>query len=188
MFRPSFTFAASSMPLNPPLSPDDHATGPDDAAITLVQYGDFECPYAMDVQSVVADVRQTFPDRIRFVFRHFPLRYHPNALRAAIAAEEAGRQGQFWAFHDRLFENQLRLRSDQLVGHAEALGLDASAMQAALDTEATKTQILAQKRAGVKAGVRSTLNLWINGELYEEDELETALVTKVITPLKSAEA
>ena len=175
------------MPLNPPLSPDDHITGPDDAAITLVQYGDFECPYAMDVQSVVGEVRATFPDQIRFVFRHFPLRYHPNALRAAIAAEEAGRQGQFWAFHDHLFENQLKLRADQLVAHAKALGLDASAMQAALDNETNKTEILAQKRAGVKSGVRSTLNLWIDGELFEEDDLETALVTHVIKPLKANE-
>lgn len=175
------------MPLDPPLRSDDHSTGPDHAAITLVQYGDFECPYAKDVQSVVEEVRQAFPERVRFVFRHFPLRYHPNALRAAIAAEEAARQGQFWAFHDRLFDHQLKLRADQLVGHAEALGLDASAMQAALDAETGKAEILAQKKAGVKAGVRSTLNLWIDGELFEEDELETALVTKVIKPLKAAE-
>lgn len=155
--------------------------------MTLVQYGDFECPYAKDVQSVVEEVRQTFPDQIRYVFRHFPLRYHPNALRAAIAAEEAGRQGQFWAFHDRLFDHQLQLRADQLVGHAEALGLDASAMQAALDHETSKSEVLAQKRAGVKAGVRSTLNLWIDGELFEEDDLETALVMRVIKPLKARE-
>ena len=176
------------MPLDPPLSPDDHTIGPSDAAITLVQYGDFECPYAKDVQSVVEDVRATFPDKIRFVFRHFPLRYHPNALRAAIAAEEAGRQGQFWAFHDHLYTHQLKLRADQLVGHAETLGLDASAMQAALGNEVGRIEILAQKRAGVKAGVRSTLNLWINGELFEEDDLEAALVARVIRPLKAEKA
>jgi protein-disulfide isomerase len=174
------------MPLDPPLGSTDHVIGPADAAITLVQYGDFECPYAKDVQSVVEDVRARFPDQIRFAFRHFPLRYHPNALRAAIAAEEAGRQGQFWAFHDRLFEHQLQLRADQLVGHAEALGLDASAMQAALDHETGKAEILAQKRAGVTSGTRSTLNLWIDGELFEEDALEAALVSRVIKPLKVA--
>ncbi|GAB5536810.1 MAG: DsbA family protein [Rubricoccaceae bacterium] len=174
------------MPLDPPLGPDDHATGPADATITLVQYGDLECPYSKDVQSVAEDVRVRFPDQIRLVFRHFPLRYHPNALRAAIAAEEAGRQGAFWAFHNRLFDHQLKLRADQLVGHAEALGLDARAMQRALDNETSKTEILAQKKAGVNAGVGSTLNLWINGELYEEDGLETALVAKVINPLKAA--
>ncbi|MEO0559143.1 MAG: thioredoxin domain-containing protein [Bacteroidota bacterium] len=174
------------MPLDPPLGPTDHAAGPSDAAITLVQYGDLECPYSKDVQAVVQDVRTRFPDRIRLVFRHFPLRYHPNALRAAIAAEEAGRQGAFWPFHDRLFDHQLKLRADQLVGHAEALGLDARAMQIALDNETSKAEILAQKKAGVHAGVGSTLNLWINGSLYEEEDLETALVTHVIQPLKAA--
>lgn len=176
------------MPLDPPLGPDDHTRGPDDAVLTVVQYGDFECPYAKDVHDVVQDIRSTFPDRLRFVFRHFPLRYHPNALRAAIAAEEAGRQGQFWAFHDHLFQNPLRLRADQLVDHARTLGLDASAMQAALEAETRKTEILAQKRAGVKTGVRSTLNLWIEGTLFEEDALETALVTHIIKPLKAHEA
>jgi len=176
------------MLLDPPLGPTDHVIGPAHAAITLVQYGDLECPYSKDVQSVVQDVRERFPDQIRFVFRHFPLRYHPNALRAAIAAEEAGRQGQFWAYHDRLFDHQLKLRADQLVGHAEALGLDVGAMQGALDNETGKAEILAQKKAGVNAGVGSTLNLWIDGELYEEDELEAALVARVIKPLKAANA
>ena len=174
------------MPLDPPLSPDDHATGPADAAFTVVQYGDFECPYSHDVYSVVRDVRERFPDRIRLVFRHFPLRYHTNALRSAIAAEEAARQGQFWAFHERLFNHQLEQRADQLVGHAEALGLDARAVKEALDNETSKAEILGQTRAGVKAGVGSTLNLWINGVLYEEDELEPAIISRIIKPLKAA--
>ena len=176
------------MPLDPALGPGDHALGPDDARVVLVHYGDFECPYSFDVQKVVREVRETFPDAVRLVVRHFPLRYHANALRAAIASEEAARQGQFWAFHDRLYANQLQLRADQLVAHAADLGLDADAVQAALDAETGKAEILAQKKAGVASGVRSTLNLWIDGELFEEDDLEEALVSRVIEPLKRAKA
>ena len=176
------------MPLDPALGSDDHTLGPDDARVVLVQYGDFECPYSFDVQKVVHEVRETFPDQIRFAFRHFPLRYHANALRAAIASEEAARQGQFWAFHDRLYANQLHLRADHLVAHADALGLDVGAMQTALDAETGKAEGLAQKKQGVAAGVRSTRNLWIDGTLFEEDELEAALVARVIKPLKPAAA
>ena len=176
------------MSLDPALGPDDHTLGPDDARMVLVQYGDFECPYSFDVQKVIHEVREAFPDAVRYAFRHFPLRYHANALRAAIASEEAARQGQFWAFYERLYAHQLQLRADQLVAHADALGLDADAMQAALDAETGKAEILAQKKAGVRSGVRSTLNLWINGQLFEEDALEEALVTHVIEPLKQATA
>ena len=174
------------MPLDPALGPDDHTIGPDDARIVLVQYGDFECPYSFDVQKVVHEVRETFPDDVRYAFRHFPLRYHANALRAAVASEEAARQGQFWPFYDRLYANQLQLRADQLVAHAAALDLDVGAMQSALDAETGKAEVLAQKKTGVASGVRSTLNLWIDGELFEEDELEAALVSHVIQPLKAA--
>ena len=175
------------MPTLPPLDASDHVSGPDGARVTLVQYGDLECPYSKDVHDVVRDVRSTFPDDVRYVFRHFPVRYHPNALRAAVAAEEAARQGEFWAFQDRLYAHQLQLRADQLVEHARALGLDAEAVQEALGAETDQARILAQKRAGVKAGVRSTLNLWIDGELFEEDDLEAALVARVIQPLKEHE-
>lgn len=174
------------MPLDPPIGPADHATGPGDALVTLVQYGDFECPYSKDVHDIVADIRAAHPDGVRFVFRHFPLRPHPWALAAAAAAEEAARQGGFWPFHDRLYGNQLQLRPDHLGEHAEAVGLDGAAVRAAAEAEAGKAGILAQKRAGVRSGVRSTLNLWIDGELFEEDELEGALVERVIHRLQAA--
>ena len=177
------------MPLDPAPGPDDHVLGPDDARIVLVQYGDFECPYSFDVQKVVHEVRETFPDQIRFVFRHFPLRYHANALRAAIASEEAARQGQFWAFYDRLYANQLRLRADQLVGPRLRTRPRRGGHAGPRSTpRRARPEILAQKKTGVASGVRSTLNLWIDGELFEEDELEDALVSHVIQPLKQAKA
>ncbi|MDT0633247.1 thioredoxin domain-containing protein [Rubrivirga sp. S365] len=176
------------MPLDPPIGPDDHVTGPDDAVVHLVHYGDFECPYSKDVYDIVTEIRERHPDRVRLAFRHFPVRSHPHALAAAVAAEAAGRQGAFWPFHDRLYAHQLQLRPDQLVGHAEALGLDGAAVRAALDDEGGAAPVLAQKRAGVRSGVRSTLGLWIDNVWYEEDALEDALVDRVIRPLQEAEA
>ena len=172
-----------------PLSDTDHIRGPGldaDAAVSLVQYGDFECPYSKQVHQIVREVMGSHPGRVRFAFRHFPVRYHPHALIAAIAAEavEAAHGADaFWAYHDRLYEHPSALRRDQLPVHAEALGYDRDAVHRALEDEARKTEILAQKRGGVKAGVRSTLNLWIDGELFEEDDLEEALIERVIKPL-----
>ena len=174
----------------PPITDADHARGPsaEDAAVTLVLYGDFECPYSQSVQAIVNEVRDAHPDRVRFVFRHFPIRYHPYALGAAVASEAVAAQGLFWPFHDRLYEHQLALRPPQLVAHAEAVGAEGAAVQAALADETRQTAVLAQKRGGVRAGVRSTLNLWIDGTLFEEDDLETAFVTHVIQPLQAGGA
>lgn len=176
------------MPLDPPLGPDDHVIGPDEAVVHLVHYGDFECPYSKDVFDIVSEIRERHPGRVRLAFRHFPVRSHPNALGAAVAAEAAGRQGAFWPFHDRLYAHQLQLRPDQLVGHAEALGLDGDAVRAAIDDEDERARVLAQKRAGVRSGVRSTLGLWIDDVWVEEDDLEDALVDRVIRPIQQAEA
>ncbi len=176
------------MPLDPPLGLDDHVTGPDDALVTLLQYGDFECPYSKDVHDIVAEIRQSHPGGVRVAFRHFPLRPHPNALAAAVAAEEVARQGGFWDFYERLFAHQLALRPDQLAAHADALGYDGEAVRRAIEEGRGEAEVLAQKRRGVRAGVRSTLNLWIDGVLFEEDDLEDALVEHVIRPLRAAEA
>ncbi len=173
------------MPLDPPLSDADHVAGPDDALVTLVQYGDFECPYSKDVHDLVADIRERHPTGVRFAFRHFPLRPHPNALAAALASEEAARQGGFWLLHDRMYAHQLALRPSQLAEHAEAVGLDGAAVRAAIESGEGSDAILAQKRAGVRAGVRSTLGLWIDGEWVEEDDLEQAVIDRVIRPLQA---
>ena len=175
------------MPLTPPLSSDDHTRGPDDALITLVHYGDFECPFSKDVHDLVQDIRQHHAEGVRVAFRHFPLRPHPNALFAALAAEEAARQGGFWDFHDRLYEHQLALRPPQLAEHAEAVGLDGDAVRQAIEGADDQGKILTQKRQGVTSGVRSTLGLWIDGEWFEEDALEDAVIERVIRPLQASE-
>ena len=174
------------MPLDPPLSDADHLGGPDDALVTLVQYGDFECPYSKDVHDLVADIKSHHPMGIRFAFRHFPLRPHPNALAAALAAEEAARQGGFWLLHDRMYAHQMSLRPTQLAEHAQAVGLDGEAVLRAVESGDDTAAILAQKKAGIRAGVRSTLGLWIDGEWIEEDALEEAVIQRVIYPLREA--
>ncbi len=171
-----------------PVTPSDHARGPEDAQITLVQYGDFECPFGSQVHQIATEMRAAFPDDIRFVFRHFPLKYHANALNAALAAEAVARasgEEAFWAYHDRLFANQLAQRPEHLAEHAEAVGAAPEAVWDALDEETGKTEILAQKRGAVKAGLRSTLALFIDGELYQDDDLEDAIIERIIQPLKA---
>ena len=153
--------------------------------MTVVQYGDFECPYSKDVHDLLAETREKHAG-LRFGFRHFPLRPHPNALAAALAAEEAGRQGGFWPMHARLYEHQMRLRPAQLAEHAEAVGLDGAAVLAAVEAETGKSEVLAQKRAAVRAGVRSTLGLWVDGAWFEEDDLEGAVIDRVIRPLQAS--
>ena len=166
----------------------DHSRGPEDARITLVQYGDFECPWALQVQGIVKEIREAFPDDIYFVFRHFPLRYHPHALVAAIAAEAVAREhgeDAFWTYHDRLYANPARLAPEALAEYASALGLNADSVRQSIEDETGKTEILAQKRGGVRAGVRSTLSLFIGGELFQDDAVEPAIIERVIGPLKA---
>jgi protein-disulfide isomerase len=96
--------------LTPPVSDRDHITGPDDAAVTLVEYGDFECPYCGMAYPVVKTAQRSLGDDLRFVFRNFPLaEAHPHSRIAAQAAEAAGTQGKFWEMHDMLFEHQAAL-------------------------------------------------------------------------------
>ena len=184
------------MPTLPPVTAHDHVRGPapgEDAARTLIQYGDFECPFSRQVHLLVGGVLKAFPGRVRFVFRHFPVRTHAHALQAAEAAEAAAQgapgssPGQaFWALHDRLFQHPLALSDNELVMHADALGLDARAVRRALREGTYREAVLAQKRAAVAAGVDSSLNLVIDGTLYQEDDVEDALMARVVEPLKGA--
>jgi protein-disulfide isomerase len=175
------------MPELPPVTDRDHVRGPglgEAAAHTLLQYGDFECPFGRQIHLLVRGVLAAFPGRVRFVYRHFPVRTHPHALHAAEAAEAAAAQGAFWPMHDRLFEHPLALSDGELVEHAAALGLDAREVRTALREEVFREKVIAQKRAAVRAGVDSTLSLVIDGVLYGEDDVEDALVERVIRPLK----
>src|SRR6202162_4386745 len=111
--------------LGVPVSERDHSQGPATAAVTLVQYGDYECPYTRQSTTIVRAIQQQLGDQLRFVFRNFPLtEIHPHALHAALAAEAAAAQDKFWQMHDAIFHHQHTLEDSDLAHFAEAVGLD----------------------------------------------------------------
>src|SRR5215471_801569 len=120
--------------LSDPADPSDHSLGPDHAPVTIVEYGDFECPSCLHAEPAVKMLLQRFGGDLRFVFRHYPQEeFHHHALLAAEAAEAAAAQGKFWPMHDLLFEHQTHLQRPRLLACAETLELDMPRYTAALD-------------------------------------------------------
>jgi protein-disulfide isomerase len=149
-------------------------------AITLVEYGDYECPYSRAAYRSVQRIERQLGDRLRFVFRHFPLReIHPHAQVAAEAAEEAAAQDRFWEMHDLLFSNQHALEGEDLVRYANELGLEAEQFAEALEDGRHRGRIEEDVSSGTLSGVQGTPTLFIAGEMYdgsyEQEELERAL-------------
>jgi protein-disulfide isomerase len=154
--------------LTPSVSDRDHVRGPATAAVTLVEYGDYECPYCGNAYPIVQALRRRLGARLRFVFRNFPLaEIHPHARHAAEAAEAAGEQGKFWEMHDALFENQSALEDEQLVATARRLKLDADRVAEALEAGTYTKRERDDFRSGVKSGVNGTPAFFINGRRYD---------------------
>ena len=154
--------------LTPPVSAQDHAAGPDDAPVTLVEYGDYECPYCGMAHPIVKRAQQELGSRLRFVFRNFPLaEAHPHARLAAQAAEAAAAQGKFWEMHDMLFEHQDALEPQDLVGYAEALGLDIPRFERDMEAGTYAKKVRDDFRNGVRSGVNGTPTFFVNGERYD---------------------
>ena len=152
-----------------PVGPRDHIQGPADAPLTLVEYGDFECPYCGQAYPIVKQVQQRFGDRLRFVFRNFPLtEMHPHAEHAAEAAEIADTKGQFWPMHDVLFEHQRALDDTHLVHYAQQLGLESNQFAQALAAGAAGAKIQEDFRSGVRSGVNGTPTFFINGVRFDD--------------------
>jgi protein-disulfide isomerase len=166
--------------LTPPVSDDDHAIGRPDAPITLVEFGDFECPYCGRAYSIVKEVQSRFGDQLRFMFRNFPLtQIHPHAEHAAEAAEAAGAQGAFWEMHDVLFEHQNALEDVQLAGYASLLGLDVERVERELADEFYASNIRQHFVSGVRSGVNGTPTFFING-IRHDDAWDLAGLTAAI--------
>jgi protein-disulfide isomerase len=154
--------------LSLPPSKRDHILGPEDAPVTLVEYGDFECPYCGAAHLILKEVLDVMTDDLRFVFRHFPLtQIHPRGETASEAAEAAGAQGQFWDMHDLLFENQQTLDSRHLVRFAEQLGLDTVRFVREVQEHAHHERIRDDFSSGVRSGVNGTPAFFINGVRYD---------------------
>ena len=150
-----------------PVGARDHARGPEGAPVTLVKYGDYECPYCGELHPVLEELRERAGERVRFVFRHFPLdSVHPRARRAALAAEAAASQGRFWEMHDLLYENQDELGEEALTRHAAKLGLDLRRFEEDLANDDLAWRIEEDRLGGERAGVGGTPALFINGLRY----------------------
>jgi protein-disulfide isomerase len=154
--------------LYPPVSANDHAAGAEDAPVTLVEYGDYECPYCGNAYPIVKRIQKEMGPRLRFVFRNFPLaESHPHARHAAEAAEAAAAQGRFWEMHDIVFENQTALTDQNLIAYAAVLELDTSRVQRELETGTYTKRVSDDFRSGVRSGVNGTPTFFINGERYD---------------------
>jgi formate-nitrite transporter family protein len=154
--------------LTPPVSERDHIAGPDDAPVTLVEYGDYECPYCGMAHPVVKRAQRELGKQLRFVFRNFPLgEAHPHAQIAAQAAEAAGAQGRFWEMHDMIFEHQDALEVEDLLGYAASLGLDAEQIGRDLEAGTYVKRVRDDFRSGVKSGVNGTPTFFVNGARYD---------------------
>ena len=153
--------------LKPPVGPNDHTQGPLDAAIMLVEYGDYECPYCGEAYPELKAVQKAMGDSLCFVFRNFPLsNAHPHAERAAEFAEAAATIGRFWEMHDLLYENQDALDDRSLVRYATQLGLDKALIESALGGEFA-ARVRRDFTSGVRSGVNGTPSLFVNGERYD---------------------
>jgi len=151
-----------------PPSSADHAIGPADAPVTVVEYGDFECPNCKQAAPAIKLLLSRFAGRIQFVYRHFPLEeVHPHALHAAEAAEGAAAQGKFWPMHDLLFDNQAHLKLHQLRSYGERLQLDLARYAAELDDHVYLQRIREHMHSGDESGVRSTPTFFVDGRIQD---------------------
>jgi len=170
------------MSLTPPVGPADHAQGSPEAPVTLVEYGDYQCPYCGAAYPMIKLLQQSLGDTLRFVFRNFPLaQAHEHAMLAAQAAEAAAVSGEesFWRMHDQLFEHQDALELSDLVGYAKAIGLDAAQFRRDLEAGTFQSRVRSDFRGGVRSGVNGTPTFFINGERYDgeykQSDLEAAI-------------
>ena len=154
--------------LTPPVGERDHIDGPETAPLTLVEYGDYECPHCGRAYPIIKAVQQELGAELRFVYRNFPLsEAHPHAQHAAEAAESAAVEGKYWEMHDILFEHQDALGDADLVGYAEELGIDADRVRRELEMETHAARVRADFRSGVRSGVNGTPTFFVNGLRYD---------------------
>jgi protein-disulfide isomerase len=145
----------------------DHIQGPDTADITLVEYGDYECPYCGQAYPIIKQIQDYFGDSLRFVFRNFPLtQVHPHAQKAAESAEAADTQNKFWEMHDYLYEHQQALDDNHLEKYAKITGLNLERFDKDMKNHVHAPRIREDFLSGVQSGVNGTPSFYINGTRY----------------------
>jgi protein-disulfide isomerase len=155
--------------LTPPVSVKrDHLREPDDAPVTLVEYGDYQCPFCGQAHGVLQELLKQVRDQVRLAFRNFPLtEIHAHAQRAAQAAESAAAQGRFWEMHDMLYDHQEALEDEDLLSYAAALGLDQQRFEDDLARSAYSERIREDFMSGVRSGVNGTPTFFVNGRRHD---------------------
>lgn len=173
---------ANSPALTQPVSERrDHIRGSHHAAVTLVEYGDYECPYCGQAHPILQELMDQLGERVRLVFRNFPLaQMHPHAQRAAEAAEAAAAQGRFWEMHDTLYENQGALADEDLVAYAEEVGLNVEQFQVELAQGVYAARVREDFLGGVRSGVNGTPTFFVNGRRHD-GAFDLASLTDAVT-------
>jgi protein-disulfide isomerase len=172
------------MSLKPPVSDTDHIQGNQQAAIELVEYGDYQCPHCGRAYPIIKAIQQKFGSDLKFVFRNFPLsQVHPQARIAAIATEAANIQGRFWEMHDIIFENQKNLFARSLLEYARRINLDLELFEAALKSDVLAEKVEHDFESGLRSGVNGTPGFFINEQKYnggsDEDSLSRYIEAKI---------
>jgi protein-disulfide isomerase len=161
-----------------PITDRDHAQGAADAPVTLLEYGDYECPYCGQAYPVVKEIQKRIGDGLRFVFRNFPLNtIHEHAGVAAQAAEAAAGQGKFWEMHDILYEHQADLDDADLTQYALKIGLEIYHFNADLSSEKYAKRVREDFRGGVRSGVNGTPTFFINDYRYNGEYTFEAMLS-----------
>jgi NhaA family Na+:H+ antiporter len=160
--------AHDSPKLTPPVGVHDHVQGPENAPVTLLEYGDYECPHCREVAPIIRELRALFGDRLRYVFRHFPITtMHPQAQLAAEAAEASAAQGKFWEMHELLYEHQEALDREHLIRYAAELGLDTERFEQELLAHIYADRVRSDFLSGVHSGANGTPTFYLNGVRYD---------------------
>jgi protein-disulfide isomerase len=163
-----------------PVSERDHAQGPDTAPMTLVEYGDYECPYCGQAYPIIKNIQDRLEDKLRFVFRNFPVtQAHPHAQHAAEAAESAGSQNKFWEMHDYLYEHQQDLDDNHLRQYASVLEMDVAVFDDEMAKHVHASRVREDFMSGIRSGVNGTPTFYINGIRYDESWDEKTLLAAI---------
>ena len=152
-----------------PVTTKDHIQGPANAPITLVEYGDYQCPSCGDAAPIIQKLQKHFGDKLRFVFRNFPLEMHPYAEHAAETAEFAASKDRFWEMHDLLYKHQRDLSDKSLLRLAKEVDLSTADLTKALEAGTYASRVHSDMESGEASGVTGTPMFYINGRRYEED-------------------
>ncbi len=172
--------------LTPPVDPGrDHVRGPANAPVTLVEYGDYECPFCGRAYPIVKRLQQEYGDRLRFVWRHFPRPEHPHGRIAAEAAEAAGAQGKYWEMHDALFAHQDALEPVDLERYAADLGLDVERFRHDLTAHTFHSRVGEDLEHAVHSGAHGTPTFFVNGRRHlgrdDYDDLKATIDAAIAT-------